>query len=58
MLDVDAKTAEKAVAKMISENCIQGSIDQIENIVSFKSKFDIYTGQCSSSVNLFFYFKI
>jgi hypothetical protein len=57
ILGVDARTAESAVANMISEDRIHGSIDQIDNLIHFRSKFHIYTDQCSPSINLFLYFQ-
>lgn len=49
LLGIEPIKAEKIAGQMISEGRMEGSIDQIENFVHFKSKFHINNiGPCSS----------
>jgi COP9 signalosome complex subunit 4 len=56
LLEVDAQTAERTVAKMIGEGRFQGSIDQVDSILYFardgsKSTFNSSTSSSGSGSN-------
>lgn len=58
LLGIEPIKAEKIAGQMISEGRMEGSIDQIENFVHFKSKFHIINiDPCISiSHNLYMFF--
>ena len=49
LLEIDAANAERIASKMIFEGRLQGSIDQIDGILTFSSESSLKKGQTSTS---------
>jgi COP9 signalosome complex subunit 4 len=49
LLEIDAFSAERIASKMISEGRLQGSIDQIDGILTFSSESSLKKGQSSTT---------
>lgn len=49
LLEIDPSSAERIASKMISEGRLQGSIDQIDGILTFSSESSLKKGQASTA---------